>query len=148
VTTDAVTSAEGSDALLVPGGWRPLPTPSWLTAPFWAAAGEGRLIVQRCTECAAYVFRPQYACTRCLSTDLEWVDSSGTGTLHSFSIVKRPAYPELPEPYVVIVVQMDEGWSMMSNLIDCSVADVRIGMALRVAFRDVGGMSLPFMGPA
>jgi uncharacterized protein len=121
---------------------------SWLTEPFWDAAKQGQLIVQRCRECGLYVFRPQYACTRCLSTALEWEVSSGTGSVHSFSIVKRPAYPELPVPYAVVVVEIDEGWFMMSNLINCTVDDVRIDMRVRVAFRDCGGMTLPFVEPA
>lgn len=121
---------------------------SWLTEPFWDAAEQGRLIVQRCRQCGLYVFRPQYACTRCLSTDLEWVASSGTGSVHSFSIVTRPAYPELPVPYAVVVVEIDEGWFMMSNLINGTVDDVRIDRRVRVAFRDCGGMTLPFVEPA
>ena len=132
---------------LVPGTWRPLPTPTWLTEPFWDAAREGCLVVQRCTDCGEYVFRPHFACTRCLSDRLDWVQSKGTGIIDSFSIVKRPAFPELPAVYAVVSVKMHEGWFMMSNAIDCEVSDVKVDLPVRVAFRDVGGMSLPFVEP-
>lgn len=135
------------EAMLVPGVWRPLPTASWLTKPFWDAAKHGKLIVQRCTDCQRFVFRPQYACIGCLSTNLDWTESSGTGSVNSYSVVSRPAYPELPVPYAVVTVELDEGWFMMSNLIGCKVNDVQIGMRVRATFRDCGGMSLPFVEP-
>jgi hypothetical protein len=134
--------------MLVAGAWRPVPVPTWLTEPFWQAAREGRLLVQRCAACGTYVFRPQYACTTCLSTELEWEQSAGTGTLHSFSVVRRPAYPELPVPYVVVNVEMDEGWFMMSNLIGCTVDEVAIGLRVAVSFQECNGLSLPFVRPA
>lgn len=139
--------SEHRQALLEPGEWRPLPTASWLTKPFWDAAAEGKLVVQRCADCGQFIFRPQYACTTCLSTNVAWVESSAQGTVHSFSVVKRPAFPELPDVYVVVVVEMAEGWYMMSNLINCPESAARIGMTVRIAFRDCGGMSLPFVEP-
>jgi uncharacterized protein len=134
-------------ALLEPGTWRPLPRSTWLTEPFWRAASEGRLIVQRCQECGQHVFRPQFGCTRCLSTQLEWVDASGRGSLHSYSVVRRPAYPELPDVYVVVVVRMEEGWHMMSNLIDCAIEDIEVDMPLATKFVHYEDMALPFVVP-
>lgn len=133
--------------ILEPGSWRPSVTPTWLTQPFWEAARLGRLIVQRCEPCHTYVFRPQYACTRCTSTELRWVEASGHGVLNSFSVVRRPAYPDLPQVYVVVVVEMEEGWSMMSNLVGCDVESVHIGQEVHAEFFDFDGVSLPFMVP-
>jgi uncharacterized protein len=132
---------------LVPGPWRPLPKPTWLTEPFWEAAKNGRLIVQRCSDCGSYIFRPQFACTHCFSTDLNWVEASGRGVINSFSAVRRPAYPELPNPYVVVVVEMAEGWYMMSNIIGCMVDDVHIGMRVVVKLIHYGDVALPFVVP-
>lgn len=132
---------------LVSGPWRPLPKPTWLTEPFWEAAKNGRLLVQRCSECGSYIFRPQFACTQCFSADLVWVEASGHGVINSFSTVRRPAYPELPDPYVVVVVKMAEGWYMMSNLIDCAVDEVHIGMRVVVKFVRYDDIALPFVEP-
>jgi len=76
---------------------------------------------------------------------LEWVRSSGFGTINSFSVVKRPAYPQLPSVYAVVAVEMDEGWFMMSNVVDCEVAEVCVDARVQVAFRSIEGMALPFM---
>jgi uncharacterized protein len=130
------------------GDWRPAVAVTWLTKPFWDAAAEGRLVVQRCAECGLHVFRPQIACTRCLSTSLEWTEATGRGVVNSFSIVRRPAYPELPSVYAVVAAEMEEGWYMMSNLIHCHDADVRIGMQVQTCFVEISGTSLPFVEPA
>lgn len=103
--------------------------------------------MQRCTDCGLYIFRPQFACTNCLSTSLEWRESTGNGVINSYSIVRRPAYPDLPEIYAVVAVEMQEGWYMMSNLIDCDIGDVRIGLRVAVKFVEVGGTTLPFVVP-
>ena len=137
-----------TDAHLEAGNWRPLPSPTWLSRPFWDACAEGRLIVQQCKECGKHIFRPQFACTQCFSTDLHWVQASGKGFLHSYSTVRRPAFPELPSIYVVAAVRMEEDWFMMSNLIDCSVDEVRVEMPLEVAFKSFGELTLPFVKPA
>jgi uncharacterized protein len=128
---------------------RPVPTPTWLTAPFWEAARNGELTVQQCLDCAAYIFRPEAACTACLGPNLQWRVSSGRGTVHSFTIcevggVTTTMHPDAEIPYVVSVVEMAEGWHMMSNIIGCDVHDVVTGLAVRVAFVDYGDMRIPF----
>lgn len=127
---------------------RPLPRQSWLTAPFWAATARGELLVQRCDDCGKYVFRPEFACTSCLSERLTWSRSTGRGTLHSFSVVHRAPTPAFTTPYIVACVEMDEGWYMMSNLIDCSPEKAAIGMRLRAKFVSHGDIALPFMTPS
>ena len=71
----------------------PLPRPTPISQPYWGACKEGRLTVQRCKDCGAYTFIPQPCCGECLSEDYEWADSSGRGTLYSFSTVYRPQQP-------------------------------------------------------
>lgn len=112
----------------------PLPRPTALSKPFWDACREERLVVQRCRDCAAYVFIPQPCCGECLSEDLEWVESSGRGTLYSFTTVWRPQQPTFEVPYTVVVVEVEEGWYMLSNLVGVAPEDVAIGTPLEVCF--------------
>lgn len=126
---------------------RPLPTPSWLTEPFWDAAGRGTLVVQRCVSCHRLVFRPEYACPRCLDTTLEWVEASGKGAIHSYSIVRHRPSALFPPTYVVVCVEWEEGWHMMSNLVGCDDVDVCIGLQVQVQFHRVGWLHLPFVVP-
>ena len=116
---------------------RPAPQPTELSRPFWDACRDHRLIVQQCGECGTYVFIPQAFCPACLSTDLRWVESRGTGTIVTFTVVWRPQTPAFDVPYVVAVVRVDEGYEMVTNVVDADPDDVRIGAAVAVCFVDV-----------
>jgi uncharacterized OB-fold protein len=114
-----------------------LPAITPLTQPFWDAAAEGRLLLPRCNACGRHFFRPEVACTHCFATDWQWVPASGRGTLYSYTVVHRAPAPGFVTPLVLAVVELDEGPVMFSNLVGCSEADIRIGMALRVRFEQV-----------
>ena len=114
----------------------PLPRPTELSEPYWAACREGRLTVQRCKSCDGYVFIPQPCCGTCLSEDLEWVESSGRGMLYSFTTVYRPQQPTFEVPYTVIVVELEEGYYMLSNLIGVEPSEIKIGTPLEVFFEE------------
>ena len=114
----------------------PLPRPTALSKPFWDACREGRLTVQRCQDCEAYTFIPQPCCGECLGEKLEWVESSGRGTLYSFTTVHRPQQPMFEVPYTVVIVELDEGYYMLSNLLGVEPDDVAIGTKLEVAFEE------------
>lgn len=123
----------------------PLPQPTELSKPYWEACREGRLTVQRCKRCDGYVFIPQPCCGTCLSEDLEWVKSSGKGTLYSFTTVYRPQQPTFEVPYTVIVVELEEGYYMLSNLIGVEPDEIKIGTPLEVFFEERSEeISLPF----
>lgn len=96
---------------------RPRPDPSPLTEPFWAAARERRLVRPYCPVCDRSFFTPQIACPRCLSTDWEYRESSGRGTVYSATVVHRAPYPGFTSPYHVAIVDLDEGWQMLSNVV-------------------------------
>jgi uncharacterized OB-fold protein len=82
-------------------------------------------------------------CPACLSEDWEWVASSGRGTVYSYTVVHRPPGPGFTAPYVVAIVDLDEGWQMLTNL-RAAPAVVRIGVSVRVAWEPVGdGQLLP-----
>jgi uncharacterized OB-fold protein len=129
---------------------RPLPRPDNVTAPYWEAAARGELLIQRCPACGHRQFYPRAVCTAC-GADPEWQRASGRGTVHTFTIIRqnyaKPFRDELP--YVVAMVDLDEGVRIMSNITDCPVEDVRIGLPVEAHFvtaaDDIG---VPFFRPA
>ncbi len=126
----------------------PLPRPTALSAPHWEGCRQGELRVQRCRSCEAYVFIPQPACTRCLSEDLEWVRSSGRGSVYSFTVVHRPQRPEFEVPYTVAIVELEEGWHMLTNLVGSEPGELRIGLPVEVEFKAMSDeISLPMFRP-
>lgn len=107
---------------------RPRPDPSPLTEPFWAAARERRLVRPYCPACDRSFFTPQIACPRCLSTAWEYRESSGRGTVYSATVVHRAPYPGFTSPYHVAIVDLDEGWQMLSNVVgDAADASAEAG---------------------
>ena len=106
------------------------------------------LRVQRCRECQTYVFIPQPFCTECQSEELEWVESSGRGTLYSMTTVYRPQRPEFEIPYTVAIVELEEGWYMLTNLVGSPPEEMRVGMQLEVTFRRMSDeVTLPLFRP-
>ena len=115
----------------------PLPRPTALSRPHWDGCREGVLRVQRCAACGSYEFIPQAVCTKCQAGKLEWVESSGRGSVYSHTTVYRPPRPEFDAPYVVAIVELEEGWHMLTNLVDCRPEEVAIGLPVEVDFRAV-----------
>jgi uncharacterized OB-fold protein len=112
----------------------PRPAPTALSRPFWEAANQGRLALQKCRPCGHFRWTPQILCTRCLSEDFTWEDVSGEGVIYSFTIVHRPPLPAFTPPYVLAVVQLAEGPLMLTRLVDCKPEAVNIDDPVRVAF--------------
>jgi uncharacterized OB-fold protein len=126
----------------------PLPHPTSLSRPHWDGCRDGVLRVQRCYACRTIVFIPQPICTQCQGDTLAWIDSSGRGTVYSYTIVHRPPRPEFDTPYVVAIVELEEGWHMLTNVVGCDPADVRVGLPVRVAFRRMSDeITLPMFVP-
>jgi uncharacterized OB-fold protein len=128
---------------------RPLPEPSPLTEEFWSAARRHELVRPVCSRCGHSHFTPQVACPHCLATDWSYRPSTGRGTVYSHTVVHRPPGPGFEPPYVLAVVDLDEGWSMLTNVVGCDVHDVHIGQAVQVRFDDVApGVVVPVFAPA
>lgn len=126
----------------------PLPIPTPISKPFWAACADHRLTVQKCGDCGELGFIPQAFCRQCLSEGLSWVDSSGVGRIYSYTVVWRPQTPAFDVPYVVAIVDMDDGYHMLSNITDCEPDDVAVGMLVEVWFDDLApGVTLPKFRP-
>ena len=127
----------------------PVPVPHYFTQPFWDACATGELTYQRCTSCDNAVFDPSLICRHCGSRDLAWTRSSGSGSVYSWSIVWRPLMPTFTVPYAVAIIDMDDGYQIMSNVIGCDVADVKIGLRVQVEFVDIGdGVRIPNFRPS
>ena len=97
---------------------RPIPEPTPETEEFWAGARRGELRIQRCNACGNAYFFPRPFCPLCSSNDVAWFTATGRGKLYSYVINHRPAYGfQDYVPYVIAVVQLDEGPRMMTNII-------------------------------
>jgi uncharacterized OB-fold protein len=109
------------------------------SAPFWDAISERRLVAQQCDRCRRFVFYPRAICPHCHSATLTWQQLAGTGTVYSFTVSRRAPSPEFEHlvPYVVALIDLDEGCRMMSNVVGPGAAGVRCGDAVRVRFETV-----------
>jgi uncharacterized OB-fold protein len=102
---------------------------------------------QRCVNCGAAVFNPAPVCPRCHSQLLDWERSSGFGAIYSWTVAYRALSPKFTEVYAPVIVDLDEGYQMVSNVIGCDVADLTVDMRVRVEFHPVGDMTLPYFTP-
>jgi uncharacterized OB-fold protein len=115
---------------------RPLPELRNAGAEYWRAAAKGTLVIPTCRECSRAFWHPRPRCPHCGSEKVELVASKGTGVLHTFTVVRQSSDPFFKSkvPYVVAMVRLDEGVSMMSNIVECDVDTVKIGMPVKVTF--------------
>jgi len=132
-------------------GWsRPLPALDNVSATFWSAAAEGRLLIQRCPQCGTRQFYPRAMCTTC-GTETEWEEASGRGTVYTYTVIRQngsqPFRSELP--YVVAMIALEEGPRMMGNVTGCPIDQVVIGMAVQAYIATAEpGTGVPFWEPA
>lgn len=115
---------------------RPLPVIDHDSAPYWEAARNGRLKIPRCNGCGKLHFYPRAVCPHCHSDDLAFVAVTGRGVVHTFTIARRPAGPAFAEdvPYVVALIELEEGPRMMSRIQTDDPDSVRIGAKVEVCF--------------
>ncbi|MCL4744407.1 MAG: OB-fold domain-containing protein [Burkholderiaceae bacterium] len=107
--------------------------------PFFDGAAEGRLLIKHCSACGQYHHFPRSLCPFCFSDRTEWREAKGTGSIYSFSVLRR-AVP----PYCIAYVTLDERVSIFTNIVDCDFDAIRIGQRVRVVFKRSGeGASLP-----
>lgn len=118
---------------------RPLPKPDRDSDQYWAAARRHELLLQQCDACAKFRFYPRSVCPHCFSDRFQWKQASGRGLVYSFTIIYRPPLPAFRNrvPYVLALIELEEGVRMMTNIVECHPADVYIGMPVEVTFEDV-----------
>jgi uncharacterized protein len=120
----------------------PLPEPSPLSEPFWAGVREHSLLIQRCANCGHWEWTPQVVCSQDLTYTLVWTPVSGLGAVYSYSILHRPQSPAFEVPYVVAMVELDEGPRLMTNIVGIPPEDVRIDMRVKVGYEDFEDFSI------
>ena len=118
---------------------KPLPEPTPATRPYWDAAREHRLVLQRSKGTGKFVYYPRAFSPFSADDELEWVEVSGRGTVYAFTVARRPTAPQwTPDcPYVIAIVELEEGPRLTANILGCEVDDVRVGMPVSVRFEDV-----------
>jgi hypothetical protein len=122
----------------------PAPKPDAETKVFWDAAAEGKLLIKRCRACGEPHYYPRALCPFCLSADTEWTEARGTGTLYSFSAMRRASVP-----YAIAYVTLDEGVTMMTNIVDCDLDRIACGARVRLVWKpSEGGPPVPMFTPA
>ncbi len=122
----------------------PAPQVSPETQSFWNAAAEGRLLIKRCRSCGQAHYYPRPICPFCFGDTTVWREASGRGTIYSYSVMRRA-----PVPYAIAYVTLEEGVSMMTNIVDCDFDAIRIGQEVKVVFRPTeGGPPVPMFAPA
>jgi uncharacterized OB-fold protein len=117
--------------------WKgPLPVESGETKPFWDACRRGTFLIQRCRTCERYQYHYRGFCCHCWTGEIEDIPVSGRGTVWSYTVIHRNRTPGFAErvPYVVALVELQEGVKVLSNVIDCDPESVRIGMPVRLTF--------------
>lgn len=117
---------------------RPVPAPSALTAGFWSAARDHRLVVQACAGCGLLRHYPQPMCAACHSTAWEWTPVSGRGSIYTFTVTHQAFHPAWAEhlPYIVATIELEEGVRMVSDLPGCDLESVAIGRPVACWFED------------
>lgn len=120
---------------------KPVPEPDAESAPYWQGANEGRFMFQRCAACGKAQFYPRSLCSHCRGRELSWEQSTGLGKVASFSVVHRAPIPAFKSdsPYVLALIDMDEGFRFMCNVIHCDPQSVLIGNAVRVVYETRSG---------
>lgn len=123
----------------------PLPAPEVtpLTKPFWEAAKQHKLVLQKCRRCGRWVWYPRAWCPYCGSRDLEWAEPKGVGSVYAYTIA-RVVVGNSPEwqkdmPYAVAIVDLDEGVRMYGRIVGVELDKVKVGMRVKAGFEDKGG---------
>jgi uncharacterized protein len=127
-----------------------IPTVDAGTRPHWDGVAEGRLLIKRCRDCSRAHFYPRGFCPHCWSTAVEWEQASGLGTLYTWSVVHVNDLPPFDQrvPYIAAIVELAEGPRLMTNVVDCPIADLHADMELELACRAIpDGPPLPFFRP-
>lgn len=120
---------------------KPAVVPDSDSAIFWAAINESRFLVQHCRDCGKTQFYARSICTGCKGSRLEWKEASGEGKVASFSVVQRAPLEAFRAdvPYVLALIDLEEGVRFMCNVINCDPGKVKIGDAVKVVYEERAG---------
>ena len=120
------------------------PEPTIGTEAYWEGARTGKLLLRHCTSCNKVHHYPRGLCPYCFSDKLDWQQASGKGKVYTYSVMRRA-----PEPYAIAYVTLDEGISMITNIVDCDLDKLKCEQPVKVVFKPTdGGPPLPMFTPA
>ncbi len=112
---------------------------------YFEAANQGKLLLKKCGDCGQVHHFPRGVCPFCLSSKVDWLEAKGTGTIYSYSVTRRAG----PIPYCIAYVTLDEGVTMMTNIVDCDLDTVRVGQKVKLTFKpSEGGTAIAMFAPA
>jgi uncharacterized OB-fold protein len=113
--------------------------------PYWEAAAGAQLVVAHCEECGAVENYARPFCSRCLSENVAWRPVAGTGLVYTYTVVRRAPHPFFGDriPYVLAIVELDGGARLLTNIVGCDPADVRIGARVAVRFEPSNAGDVP-----
>lgn len=124
----------------------PLPDVASVDKPFWEEVQQGRFVLQKCQDCSRLQFLPRPVCVNCFSRNLGWQQSSGTGSIYSFTNVYAPVRPaprkqveETGVPIVFAAIDLDEGVRVLSEIVGCTPEEVELGARVKVCFEQAPG---------
>ena len=122
---------------------RPLPAnppnPGPDDAPFWEAAAQDRLVLPRCQTCGTFIWYPRSFCPDCHTSEIEWTDASGRGTVYSFTVSLRGPGPWAERaPYVIAYIELDEGPRVLTNIVGADPQEVQVGDRVAAVFEPAG----------
>ena len=121
----------------------PDPNPNPETEAFWEATKEGRFLLRYCGDCGKTHWYPRAICPHCFSDNSEWREASGRGVIYTYSVTRRT-----DPQYVIAYVTLEEGPTMISNIVDSSYDDLSVGQAVKVTFKQSeGGFAVPMFTP-
>ena len=123
----------------------PAPQPNPETQRFWDAAKQGKLLICKDNQTGDYYYYPRTVSPFSFTTNVDWVEAKGTGTIYSVSVMERA-----PEPYAIGYVELDEGPRIVTNFVDCDLKSLKIGQKVKLTFKDCEGgeYKLPVFTPA
>ncbi len=129
----------------------PRPAATYDFTPFWEFCKQHDLRLQKCSDCGEFRYHPRPNCPNCRSAEFEWSPVSGRGTVYTYTICHGAVMPVFQDkaPYNAVVVQLEEGPFMLSNLLDIANEDIRIDMPVQIAWADIDDeLTLPQFRPA
>ena len=129
---------------------KPLPTVTGETLPFWEASSRGELLIQHCRDCKQYQWYPRGICANCFKGKIQWIKASGKGTVWTYTVTRQNRTPGFDRgPYVLALVELEEGVKLFTNIVECDPQEVKIGMPVEVTFVQAGDqINVPFFKPA
>jgi uncharacterized OB-fold protein len=104
---------------------------------FWDGLAQHKLMIQRCASCQRLQHPPTPMCPGCHGFEMDAIEASGRGTVHSFVVAHHPPIPPFAYPNVIVLVELDEGTRLVSRLVGAAPDDVAIGMRVAVEFERV-----------